>query len=181
MLRPHRLACPGVYGLDRAYDRHVLARMIDFFTIEAVPWPRRLRDIGSLLALEELWEAGAWAAQRVLSPAACDWQRHALQGVVDPNVGLGERASAGTDRACAPRLRRALGPSPFSDRKPIGRALNRLARTLAAHLLDLGYHAATCSRGRNDWATSGQRRPTSWRMRPRSRGRRGSPTGHSYR
>jgi hypothetical protein len=35
-----------------------------------------------------------------------------------------------------------LGPSPFSDRKPIGRALNRLARTLAAHLLDLGYHAS---------------------------------------
>lgn len=52
-----------------AYDRHVHARMIDFFTIDGMPWPRRLWDIGSILALEELWEAGAWAAQRVLSPA----------------------------------------------------------------------------------------------------------------
>ncbi|WP_281419738.1 hypothetical protein [Paractinoplanes toevensis] len=35
------------------YDRHVRARMIDFFTLEGLPWPRRLWDVGSLLALED--------------------------------------------------------------------------------------------------------------------------------
>ncbi|MGC4949196.1 hypothetical protein ACLQ2N_23745 [Streptomyces sp. DT224] len=40
-----------------AYARRVLARMTDFFTDEGTPWPRRLWDIGAVLALEELWEA----------------------------------------------------------------------------------------------------------------------------
>lgn len=145
------------------YDRHVLARMIDFFTIEGLPWPRRLWDVGSLLALEELWEAGAWAARRVLSPAACDWQRTILKGIVGPDVGLGERD-----------LRRALNTllgAPIPEPSPARRRLRelieharpgyverwlvaverpepdrpspeRLARTIAAHLLDLGYHAS---------------------------------------
>ncbi|GAA1901931.1 hypothetical protein GCM10009716_09700 [Streptomyces sodiiphilus] len=44
-----------------AYAHHALARMVDYFTEEGMPWPRRLWDIGSVLALEELWEAGALA------------------------------------------------------------------------------------------------------------------------
>lgn len=55
------------------YDQLVLARMIDFLAVDDIPWPRRLWDIGSLLALEELWEAGAWVAEKVLSQGACDW------------------------------------------------------------------------------------------------------------
>jgi hypothetical protein len=134
----------------------------DFFTIDGMPWSRRLWDVGSLLALEELWEAGSWAAQRVLSPAACDWQRRALQAVVGPDIGLGER-----------ELRRELNgllDKPIPEPSPARRRLRelieharlgyverwavaldrpvadrprseRLARTIAAHLLDLGYHA----------------------------------------
>lgn len=134
--------------------------MIDFFTLDGTPWPRRLWDIGSLLALEELCESGTWAAQRVLSPAACDWQRSELRGIIGPDVGLGERD-----------LRReitALLNSPLPDPSPAHRRLRkmidhirpgyvdrwahaaakpsgerpspeRLARMVAAHLLDLDF------------------------------------------
>ncbi len=73
------------------YARHVLARLVDFFTDEGTPWPRRLWDIGSILALEELWEANSWQAAGVLSQSACDWQRNQLRVVIGPDVGLGER------------------------------------------------------------------------------------------
>ncbi|MGX7676599.1 hypothetical protein [Plantactinospora sp. DSM 117369] len=134
--------------------------MIDFFTVDGMPWPRRLWDVGSILALEELWEAGFWQARRVLSPAACDWQRNELRRVIGPDVGLGERD-----------LRREITTllnSPLPDPSPARRRLaelihhgrdgyverwaraaarpaadrpkpERLARTVAAHLLDLGY------------------------------------------
>lgn len=65
--------------------------MAEFFTVDATPWPRRLWDIGSLLALEELWEAGAWESANVLSSAACNWQRKELAARLGPDVGLGDR------------------------------------------------------------------------------------------
>jgi hypothetical protein len=137
--------------------------MIDFFTINGMPWPRRLWDVGSILALEELWEAGAWAARKVLSEAACTWQRNEVRAVVGPDVGLGHR-----------ELRRELArllSSPIPEPSPARRRLRelitharsgyverwaaavdvpaherprpeRLARTIAAHLLDLGYSAS---------------------------------------
>lgn len=142
------------------YSRHVTARMIDFFTVDGMPWPRRLWDVGSILALEELWESGFWQARRVLSPAACDWQRNELRRIIGPDVGLGERD-----------LRREITTllnGPIPDPSPARRRLaelihhardgyverwaraaakpeterpkpERLARTVAAHLLDLGY------------------------------------------
>ncbi|MBK3534605.1 hypothetical protein JHN48_34635, partial [Streptomyces sp. MBT72] len=58
--------------------QHVLARMVDYFQDAGTPWPRRLWDVGSVLALEELWEACRWQARNVLSSAACDWQRNEL-------------------------------------------------------------------------------------------------------
>src|SRR3954467_14047961 len=73
------------------YERHVRARLIDFFALQGLQWPRRLWDVGSLLALQELLEAGSWARHRVLSTAAVDWQRHQLLKVVGPDVGLGDR------------------------------------------------------------------------------------------
>jgi hypothetical protein len=144
------------------YDRHIRARLVDFFTLDGLPWPRRLWDVGSLLALEELWEAGAWARQHVLSAAAVDWQRHQLLAVIGPDVGLGSKD-----------LRRQLTTllnAPLPDPSPARRQLHevirharggylarwadaaklpdsdrprpeRLARTVAAHLLDLGYDA----------------------------------------
>jgi hypothetical protein len=92
--------------------------MIDFYTIDGMPWPRRLWDVGSILALEELWEARSWAAQRVLSPAACDWQRNELRAVVGHDVGLGQR-----------ELRReliALLNAPIPEPSPARRRLREL-------------------------------------------------------
>ncbi|MFJ1914305.1 integrase [Streptomyces sp. NPDC088147] len=135
--------------------------MIDYFTDEGTPWARRLWDIGSVLALEELWEAGSWQAQGVLSPAACDWQRAELRALIGPDRGLGER-----------ELRKeitALLSAPLPDPSPARRRLReivdharsgylerwtaavagssrpgpeRFSRTVAAHLLDLGYSAS---------------------------------------
>ncbi|WP_444950097.1 hypothetical protein [Micromonospora ureilytica] len=145
------------------YDSHVRARMIDFFTLEGLPWPRRLWDVGSLLALQELLEASSWARHRVLSAAAVDWQRHELLKVIGPDVGLGNK-----------ELRAELTlllSKPLSDPSPAHRRLRevvdharggylsrwaaaaarpegqrpqpeRLARVVAAHLLDLGYDAS---------------------------------------
>ncbi|MFG1919746.1 integrase [Micromonospora sp. NPDC048898] len=160
------------------YDRHVLARMTDFFTLDGLPWPRRLWDIGSLLALEELHEAGAWERQHVLSTAAVDWQRGELSRIIGPDVGLG-----------AKDLRRevtVLLKSPLPDPSPARRRLlelihharpgymgrwasaaalpeadrprpERLARMVASHLLDLGYDATYLL----DWAEGLSRRDAS--------------------
>ncbi|MGR3936933.1 hypothetical protein LCH29_29175 [Streptomyces sp. BRA346] len=135
--------------------------MIDYFTDEGTPWARRLWDIGSVLALEELWEAGGWQAQGVLSSAACDWQRAELRRLIGPDRGLGER-----------ELRQeitALLSAPLPDPSPARRRLRevidharsgylerwavavasenrpgpeRFSRLVAAHLLDLGYSAS---------------------------------------
>ncbi len=156
-----RVALPETVARD-PYDQYVLVRLIDFFTIDGMPWPRRLWDIGSLLALEEPWETGAWASQKVVSPAACDWQRAQLCTIIGPDLGLGQK-----------ELRRELTMllgAPLPDPSPARRRLReliehartgyvdrwavavggpagerpspeRLARTVAAHLLDLGYNA----------------------------------------
>ncbi len=145
------------------YARHVLARMADFFTDEGTPWARRLWDIGSVLALEELWEAGYWQAHGVLSPAACDWQRIQLGALIGPDRGLGDK-----------ELRKELTgllKHPLPDPSPARRRLKeiighvragylerwaaaviapveqrvkpeRFSRTVASHLLDLGYSAS---------------------------------------
>ncbi|GLZ01975.1 hypothetical protein Acsp02_92260 [Actinoplanes sp. NBRC 103695] len=137
--------------------------MIDFFTLEGQPWPRRLWDVGSLLALQELLEASTWARHRVLSMSAVDWQRRELLRAIGPDIGLG-----------AKELRAELTSllsNPLPDPSPAHRRLEeiidharggyirrwadaatlpdqqrprpeRLARVIAAHLLDLGYDAS---------------------------------------
>lgn len=137
--------------------------MIDFFALDGLPWPRRLWDVGSLLALRELVEASSWARNRVLSPAAVDWQRHELLKVIGPDIGLGDKDL----RAELTLLlnRPLLDPSPAHRRlrevidharggylsrwaaaaaRPVEErpAPERLARVVAAHLLDLGYDAS---------------------------------------
>ena len=76
---------------EEAFSSALLARLADFFTEEAIQWPRRLWDVGSVLALEEMCEIGAWEAHGVLSPSAADWQRKELIRIIGPDVGLGER------------------------------------------------------------------------------------------
>jgi hypothetical protein len=146
---------------DPGYARHVLARATEYCTLEGIPWTRRLWDIGTVLALEELWEAGTWQPRKVLSSSALAWQRHQLQKLTGPDLGVGEK-----------ELRRELvallNSGPITDPSPGHRRLRhlidhatpgyldrwaqalrngttvkpeRLARTVAAHLLVLGYTA----------------------------------------
>lgn len=137
--------------------------MIDFFTLEGQPWPRRLWDVGSLLALQELLEASSWAQHRVLSTAAVDWQRRELLKVIGPDIGLGakelraeltsllsnplpdpspahRRLREVIDHARGGYLRRWAAAAALPDgQRP---RPERLARVIAAHLLDLGYDAS---------------------------------------
>ncbi|MFJ8773980.1 integrase [Streptomyces microflavus] len=145
------------------YARRVLARMSDFFTDEGTPWPRRLWDIGSVLALEELWQAGHWQAHNVLSPSACDWQRNELKALIGPDMGLGDRELR---KEINLLLQNSLvDPSP--ERRRLKEIIShvragyldrwatalkaeedkrvkpeRFSRTAAAHLLDLGFSAS---------------------------------------
>ncbi|MEU9886499.1 integrase [Sphaerisporangium sp. NPDC051011] len=132
--------------------------MIDFFKDDGTPWARRLWDVGSLLALEELWEVGTWQAQGVLSPASCDWQRAELRALIGPDRGLGERdlRKEITDLLSVPlpdpsparrRLREIIEHARWGYLERWAEAAvlpgrpgpERFSRTVAAHLLDLGY------------------------------------------
>ncbi|WP_329564466.1 hypothetical protein OG711_38705 (plasmid) [Streptomyces uncialis] len=142
------------------YARHVLLRMSDFFADERTPWPRRLWDIGSVLALEELWEAGHWQAHSVLSPSACDWQRNELRALLGRDAGLGDKDLR---KEITTLLSKPL-PDPSPERRRLKQIIGhlrpgyldrwaaaitveetkrakpeRFSRTVAAHLLDLGY------------------------------------------
>ncbi|MFD3775132.1 integrase [Streptomyces sp. NPDC058612] len=151
------------------YARHVLARMSDFFADERTPWPRRLWDIGSVLALEELWEAGHWQAHNVLSSSACDWQRHELKAILGRDAGLGDKdlRKEITNLLSKPlpdpsperrRLKEVIGHlrPGYLDRWVTAIAVEdakrvkpeRFSRTVAAHLLDLGYSGLHL----RDWA-----------------------------
>jgi hypothetical protein len=145
------------------YARHVLARMADYFTDEGTPWPRRLWDIGSVLALEELWEAGYWQAHNVLSATACDWQRNELNALIGRDRGLGDKELRSEITSL---LKKSL-PDPSPERRRLKEIIGhvragylerwvtavkapeeqrvkaeRFSRTVAAHLLDLGYSAS---------------------------------------
>lgn len=151
------------------YARHVLARMSDFFVDERGPWPRRLWDIGSVLALEEVWEAGHWQAHNVLTPATCDWQRNELKAILGKDAGLGDRDLR---REITSLLSKPL-PDPSPERRRLKEIIGhlrpgyldrwttaiaveeaarvkpeRFSRTVAAHLLDLGYSGLYL----RDWA-----------------------------
>ncbi|MFE1877731.1 integrase [Streptomyces sp. NPDC059496] len=134
--------------------------MSDFFADERTPWPRRLWDIGSVLALEELWEAGYWQAHNVLSSSACDWQRHELRAILGRDSGLGDKDLR---KEITSLLSKPL-PDPSPERRRLKEVIGhlrpgyldrwvtaigveeakrvkpeRFSRTVAAHLLDLGY------------------------------------------
>lgn len=143
------------------YAQHVLARLTDFCQVDGVLWTRRLWDIGSILTLEELWESATWQSRKVISGSAFDWQRHQLACLIGPDLGMGDKALRrevvqllGSDSLTDPssghrRLRELIDHARdgyldrWADRVADGAQVKpeRLARTLAAHLLDLGYTA----------------------------------------
>ncbi|MBD3932276.1 integrase [Streptomyces chumphonensis] len=137
--------------------------MADFFTDEGTPWARRLWDIGSVLALEELWEAGYWQTHGVLSQAACDWQRRELSSLIGPDRGLGDRdlrkELTGLLKCPLPdpsparrRFKEIIGHVRAGYLERWTAAVNapgepqvkpeRFSRMVASHLLDLGYSAS---------------------------------------
>ncbi|MDQ1250791.1 MAG: hypothetical protein QG597_5171 [Actinomycetota bacterium] len=71
-----------------AFSKHVIARLLEFTSARS-PWNRRLWNVGSILALEEVYEAGRWVDAEVLSQKAVDWQCAELQRVLgqDPAIG----------------------------------------------------------------------------------------------
>lgn len=158
-----------VLPTDRAFSRHVLARLTDYFLVEGIPWTRRLWDVGSILALEELWEACTWQSRKVLSPAAVSWQRAELRRLVGPDAGMGDRElrkelvallDVGlTDPSPGHRRLRHLidhAKVGYLDRWTAALTASqpvkpeRLARTLSSHLLDLGFSAPYLAR---HWVT----------------------------
>ena len=139
------------------YASHVTSRLLDFFS-DTTPWPRRLWDVSSVLALEEAADAGYWVEQRVLSASALSWYLHTLERQLGPDHGLGDsqlrrelttllrsglsahsrerrrltellpRISTGYLQRWSTHLDTQRAPAP-----------ERLARAIATHLLDLGH------------------------------------------
>jgi hypothetical protein len=143
---------------------HVGARLLDFFA-DTTPWPRRLWDISSALALREAHEAGRWQARQVLSAGAVTWYLRALERQLGPDRGLGDSKLR---TLLTGLLRSGLGPnsperrqldqlSPMIitgyldrwrdavDSGPLPSA-ERLARAIATHLLDLGHSSGQLHR-----------------------------------
>jgi hypothetical protein len=150
------------------YARHVLARLLDFFG-GTTPWPRRLWDVGAVLALREAAEAGEWSRMRVLSPGAVSWYLHSLERQLGPDRGLGDAAlrkelirllrsglgSETQDRRRLIQLIPVINSSYIaawrnaldSERPPLP---EHLAKAIATHLLDSGHSSGQLYR----WARS---------------------------
>jgi hypothetical protein len=152
------------------YSRHITTRLLDF-TSAATPWPRRLWDVSSFLALEELYEAGTWVERKVLSQSAVDWQRHAMERALGDDPALGTsayrrelQAVLRTTLTLAGDGRRKLrhlidiGRPGYLNRwsacvaEPDAPRPERVARAVAAHLLDSG-HSLT---GLQRWLRDGR-------------------------
>ncbi|MFF3039191.1 integrase [Arthrobacter citreus] len=142
---------------DDTYSRHVVARLFDFFSDEA-PWPRRLWDAGAVLALKELADASAWVDAHVLGSASVNWLGGDLSRILGKDSGIGDKelrqqlqVVLRSDLVLGGRTHRQLRQltemiedgylqrwtvAVHSGRRP---APERVARAVAAHLLDMGY------------------------------------------
>lgn len=152
---PEVRQAPGFTYFDR-----VVARVLDFFA-KNTPWQRRLWTVSSVLALRELWEAGEWVEGHALSQAAMTWMCRSLEPVLGRDRGIGERELRAQLTDC---LRRGLSrdsrhrrclqelieliDEDYLDRWAAAAACSsppspeRLARAVAAHLLDCGFSPA---------------------------------------
>ncbi|SDU37673.1 integrase [Jiangella alkaliphila] len=158
-----------LHGLDTllvadAFSQHVVARLLDFFA-DTSPWPRRLWEVGSVLALREGAEAGTWLQSRVLSQSAVSWYLRALERQLGPDKGLGDSRLR---KLLTELLRSGLAPDSRERRQLIQLipaitdgyldrwaaaadsaarpSPERLACAIAAHLLDLGHSSGQLHR-----------------------------------
>lgn len=147
-----------------AFDQHVLARLLDFFS-DRTAWQRTLWSSGTVLSLRELLEASDQVTAGVVGQAAMVHYAHCIEMAVLRDFGVGDekrRKLLGSllrtddrNRTLAAKglqyktieqfipeiaseyLKRwsdMLAASPQST-KP-----ERAARSIAAHLLDCGFH-----------------------------------------
>jgi hypothetical protein len=156
-----------------SYGSHVLARLLDFFR-ETTPWPRRLWETSNILALEEAIECGDWTRMKVLSPGAVSWYVHELERQLGPDRGLGDTRL----RKELTGLLRSKLPADGRERRRLAQLLptikhgylarwkvsvdaatppspERLARSLATYLLDVGHSSGYLNR----WAVELQNSP----------------------
>ncbi|MEU4407527.1 hypothetical protein AB0F88_23630 [Streptosporangium sp. NPDC023963] len=125
--------------------------------------------MSSLLALEELHEAGIWVDRRVLSQGAVDWQRHTMERLLgnDPAMGSGTyrrelQECVKTTLTLASDGRRKLrhlidiARPGYLDRWATRVAVDappapeRVARAVASHLLDSGHSLSGLQRWLRD-------------------------------
>ena len=146
-------------GLDSnsPYSRHLVARFLDFASPKT-PWARRLWDLGSFLALEELHDVGVWLDRQVLSPGAVRWLQHDLQTQLGQDTAFGTQELRRQLTLCVKsdltirsdgrrRLRQIidLARPGYLDRWATEAAraepprAERVARAAATHLLDAGH------------------------------------------
>jgi hypothetical protein len=133
------------------------ARLMEF-SVRDMPWNRRLWSPGTVLSLRELLEAGPWVDAQVLSPAALQWLGGDLERLAGDDAGIGGqevrrhlRDTLHADLSEHSRHRRRLRDlislveesylTRWAAALDSGRGVSaeRLARAVAAHLLDGGY------------------------------------------
>lgn len=147
-----------------ASDRHVAACLLDSFGAKT-PWQRRLWGVGTVMSLREVLEGSEAVQSGVLSPKAFEHlcQAAELTAGQDPGAGPPEerRLLQASLRSCPrfgssddlivrqllsrieeqylDRWKEAMAADPTSGRYP---SAERAARSIAAHLLDLGFSEA---------------------------------------
>lgn len=163
----------GIAKVDDEYRILVVARLFDFFSDKAA-WPRRLWDAGAVLMLKELIEASAWVDAQVLGQASVKWLALDVDRILGRDQGTGEKelrkqlgAALKSDLLYDGRTHRQLQQltemieegylhrwriAAMADRKP---APERLARAVAAHLLDMNYSPAHLRAWIRDLAADG--------------------------
>jgi hypothetical protein len=158
---------------EETYRAHVVARLFDFFTDQA-SWPRRLWDAGAVLMLRELSEASAWVEAQVLGQSSVKWLGSDIARILGRDQGIGDkelRTQLGlvlkSDLILGGRTHRQLAQltemieegylrrwtaAALAEKKP---APERLARAVAAHLLDMNYSPGFLRAWIRDLAKSG--------------------------
>ena len=140
------------------YDRHVGARLPDFFAAIS-PWNRRLWTIGSVLTLKEIIEASEAVQAGVLSSKALSNLISSANPMLGQDCGVGEEAQLKVlQQSLKPEVRykgiefhqieqlipdieenyleRWANILRLPDRRP---KVERTARAIASHLLDSGF------------------------------------------
>ncbi len=150
---------------NRDFDRHVSARLLDFFS-EKTAWQRTLWTSGAILSLRELLEASEQVALGVVSQSALSHYAHSISITAQRDYGVGDEprrkqlcsllrmddrnstlASQGVQYRSIQLILREI-TKDYLKRWSETVALatppvkaERAARAIASHLMECGFHA----------------------------------------